>query len=151
LSNSFDNNENVEQKPTQAIAFDFGTKHIGVAIGQTITANAQGLTQLKANNGLPNWEEVDAIFQEWKPDIFVIGLPLNMDGSSSHMSQRAKKFSNRLADRYNIPCHLFDERLSSVEAREQLIQAQKNKEMKQQSEIDSLAAAVILRSWLTQI
>ena len=101
----------------QLLAFDFGTKHIGVAIGQTISESSEGLTQLQADNGRPNWEEIDALVNEWRPDAFVIGLPLNMDGSQSHMSKRAKKFSNRLDDRYHIPCHLVDERLSSQEAR----------------------------------
>lgn len=132
--------------PLQIMAFDFGTKQIGVAIGQTITLSAQALTLLKANNGAPDWTQIDALVQEWQPDAFVVGLPLNMDGSASHMSGRARKFSNRIVDRYHKPCHLVDERLSSVEARKEKNEITSNKK----SEIDSLAAAVILRSWLNE-
>lgn len=132
--------------PLQIMAFDFGTKQIGVAVGQTISLTAQALTFLKANNGAPDWTVIDALVQEWQPDAFVVGLPLNMDGSTSHMSGRARKFSNRIADRYHKPCHLVDERLSSIEAR-----IEKNEiSSKKNSNIDSLAAAVILRSWLNE-
>ncbi len=128
----------------QYLAFDFGTKHIGVAVGQTISESAQGLCQLKANDGIPDWDDLDKLVNEWKPDALVIGLPLNMDGSESLMSTRARKFHNRLADRYQLPCHLMDERLSSHEVKSRQIDSGKN--LKQ--EIDSLAAAVILESWL---
>jgi putative holliday junction resolvase len=130
------------------MAFDFGTKQIGVAVGQTVTKAAQALTILKANNGAPDWQIIDLLVQEWQPDAFVVGLPLNMDGSVSHMSGRARKFSNRLTNRYHKPCHLVDERLSSVEARVELQTFDVSK--KKKPKIDSFAAAVILRSWLAE-
>jgi len=130
------------------MAFDFGTKQIGVAVGQTVSKTAQALTLLKASNGAPDWQIIDQLVQEWQPDAFVVGLPLNMDGSVSHMSGRARKFSNRLTDRYHKPCHLVDERLSSVEAREELSTSDDSK--KKNTKIDSLAAALILRSWLAE-
>lgn len=134
-------------KPLQIMAFDFGTKKIGVAVGQTVSLTAQALTLLSANNGIPDWTVIDGLVQEWQPDSFVVGLPLNMDGSTSHMSGRARKFSNRLTDRYLKPCHLVDERLSSIEAREE---KNNDETRKKNTEIDSLAAAVILRSWLNE-
>lgn len=128
----------------QYLAFDFGTKHIGVAVGQTISESAQGLCQIKAQDGIPEWEELDKLIKEWKPDALVIGLPLNMDGSESQMSARARKFHNRLADRYTLPCYMMDERLSSREVKSRQTDSGKNLSQ----EIDSLAAAVILESWM---
>jgi len=133
----------------QIMAFDYGTKHIGIATGQMLTQSAQGLSQIKATNGLPDWQALDTIVLEWKPTLFIVGLPLNMDDSESHMSKRATKFSNRLTDRYHIPCVLVDERLSSQEVKSGLMEdAYLSKKQKKPKEIDSLAAAVILESWL---
>lgn len=64
-----------------AIAFDFGTKSIGCAVGQSITCSAQPLNAFKAQDGIPNWQAIDKCLQEWKPNIVVVGLPLNMDGT----------------------------------------------------------------------
>ncbi|MGL5585418.1 MAG: Holliday junction resolvase RuvX, partial [Plesiomonas sp.] len=62
------------------MAFDFGTKSIGVAIGQEITATARPIASLKARDGIPDWTQVEKLLKEWKPDLVVVGLPLNMDG-----------------------------------------------------------------------
>lgn len=132
--------------PKQFLGFDFGTKHIGVAVGQSITESAQALCRLKAKDGVPDWKEIDELVETWKPNALIIGLPLNMDGSDSDMSTRARKFSNRLADRYQLPCHLMDERLSSREVKSKLFEAGKKNT---RQEIDSLAAAVILENWMS--
>ena len=132
----------------QFMAFDFGTKHIGVAFGQTITLSAEGIARIDSHNGIPDWETLDGLVALWKPDAFVVGLPLNMDGSTSHMSQRAKKFANRIADRYHKKAFMMDERLSSREVKQQYqSQLQTNPQTKKPQEFDSLAAAVILQSW----
>ncbi len=128
--------------PRLYLAFDFGSKHIGIATGQTLTRTAEGLCRIKADNGIPRWQELDPIIKEWQPAALVIGLPLNMDGSESDMSRRARKFANRLADRYKLPTHMMDERLSSLEVKESHCVTDR--------EIDSLAAAVILRNWFEQ-
>lgn len=134
--------------PQQFMAFDFGTKHIGIAFGQTITCTAEGIARINSHNGMPDWKALDALVAIWKPDAFVIGLPLNMDGSASHMSQRAKKFANRIADRYHKKAFLMDERLSSREVKEQYYNQELTKPAaKKPQEFDSLAAAVILQSW----
>ncbi|GLQ30565.1 Holliday junction resolvase RuvX [Litoribrevibacter albus] len=100
-----------------ALSFDYGIKRIGVAVGQTITGTASPLPPLKAKDGIPNWQEIEKLIKEWKPDILLIGLPLNMDGSESEMSKRARKFANRLHGRFGKPFELVDERLSSEEAK----------------------------------
>ncbi|EJG2208735.1 Holliday junction resolvase RuvX, partial [Morganella morganii] len=71
------------------IAFDFGTKSIGVAVGQTITGTARPLAALKAREGIPDWELIAAVFREWQPDYVVVGLPLNMDGTPQLVTNQA--------------------------------------------------------------
>jgi putative Holliday junction resolvase len=73
------------------LGFDYGTKQIGVAVGQVITGQARELCTLKAQNGVPDWDKVQALISEWKPDAIVVGLPLNMDGTPSEMSARAER------------------------------------------------------------
>ncbi len=99
----------------QALSFDYGNKRIGVAVGQTITGTASPLQPLKAKDGIPNWQDIEKLIKEWQPDILLIGLPLNMDGSESDMSKRARKFANRLHGRFGKPFEMVDERLSSEE------------------------------------
>jgi len=95
------------------IGFDFGLKHLGIAVGQTVTGTASGLSTLKARNGKPNWSEVDEFLIQYRPIALVVGLPLNMDGSHSDMSRRANTFAQRIARRTHLPTYLADERLSS--------------------------------------
>ena len=99
------------------MSFDFGTKRIGIAVGQRLTGNTQALVPIKARNGIPDWDALQLIIDEWQPDAFVTGLPLNMDGSQSDMSRRANKFSRRLEGRFHRPSYTHDERLSSFEAK----------------------------------
>ena len=95
------------------IGFDFGLKHLGIAVGQTVTGTASGLSTLKARNGKPNWSEIDELLVQYRPIAIVVGLPLNMDGSDSHISQRASTFAKRIARHSHLPTYLADERLSS--------------------------------------
>ena len=72
------------------LAFDFGTKSIGCAVGQSITGTAQALPAFKAQDGIPNWIAIENCLKEWKPDVLVVGLPLNMDGTIQDLTLRAK-------------------------------------------------------------
>ena len=83
------------------LAFDFGTKSIGVAVGQEITGTASPLAALKARDGIPDWNVIEKLYEEWQPQLVVVGLPLNMDGTEQEVTQRAKKFANRL-DRKSV-------------------------------------------------
>lgn len=144
-------NQDVVQtpKPRTILGFDFGTTRIGVAVGQEVTGTATPLSPLKARDGIPNWEQIEALVLEWQPDAFVVGLPLNMDGTENEMCQRAKKFANRLHGRYNRPRYLVDERLSSYEAKGQVIAAGGNRDFKANS-VDGLAAQMILETWFQE-
>ena len=83
----------------QALAFDYGTKAIGVAYGQTLTCTTKALSPLKAQDGVPQWDQIQQLINEWQPHVLIVGLPLNMDGSHSELSQRAEKFARRLTGR----------------------------------------------------
>ena len=85
------------------MGFDFGTKSIGIAIGQELTGSASSLKAVKAQDGIPNWDHIAVQVKEWQPDLMVVGLPLNMDGTSQEVTFKAKKFANRLHNHYGIP------------------------------------------------
>ena len=131
------------------IAFDFGTLSIGIAIGQEITATARPLTALKAKDSKPNWLEIEKILQEWQPELTIVGLPLNMDGTEQPISNQARKFANRLHGRFGIQVTLHDERLSTIEAKAQLFK-QGGYRALNKSKIDSISAVIILESWFEQ-
>ena len=129
------------------IGFDFGTRFIGVAIGNRLTGTAQPLSHLKARDGIPDWQQLENLLNEWQPACIVVGLPLNMDGSDSTMAQRARKFANRLHGRFGLAVHCQDERLSSFEARSR---SSGSKTPRKGGAIDSAAAVVILEHWLAE-
>ena len=135
-----------------ALAFDFGLKQIGVAYGQTLTGSANGLSIIKASDGAPDWSQVSAVINEWKPDILLVGLPLNMDDSESELSQRARRFARRLYGRFGLEVKMVDERLTSREAKSMVHEGQRNAGRRGKAaditKIDHLAAALILQGWM---
>ena len=127
------------------MAFDFGTKNIGIAIGQEITKTASTFYSIHANDGLPDWVELDMIIREWKPNLFVVGDPLNMDGTRSKIQDSSDKFSTALNKRYDISIEKTDERLSSREAKERLENIQMG--IKDSRNKHSISAQIILEDW----
>ena len=136
-----------EKAPQTLLGFDFGTKSIGVATGQMITATAQPIVAIKANDGIPNWDTVEKVIKEWQPDLVVVGLPLNMDGTEQMITQRAKKFANRLNGRFGVKIALQDERLTTASAKEFIFERGGFKAL-DKGKIDSVSAALILESWM---
>ncbi|WP_186821337.1 Holliday junction resolvase RuvX [Candidatus Erwinia dacicola] len=132
--------------PQTLLSFDFGTKSIGVAIGQQLTGTARPLAALKANDGVPDWNKIEALLKEWQPDRVVVGLPLNMDGTEQPLTARARKFSNRLHGRFGVQVDLHDERLSTVEARAEIFERGGFRALSK-GRVDSLSAVIILESW----
>ncbi len=128
------------------LAFDFGTKSIGVAVGQRITGTARPLAALKAQDGTPDWAKIERLLAEWQPDEVIVGLPLNMDGSEQPLTARARKFANRVHGRFGVQVLLQDERLSTVEARADLFSRGGFRALDKGS-VDSASAVVILESW----
>ena len=127
------------------MAFDFGTKNIGIAIGQEITKTASTFYSIHANDGLPDWVELDMIIKEWNPNLFVVGDPLNMDGTRSKIQDSSDKFSTALTKRYDIKIEKTDERLSSREAKERLENIQMG--IKDSRNKHSISAQIILEDW----
>ncbi len=133
------------------LAFDFGTKSIGIAVGQTLTGTARPLKAIPARDGIPQWETIEALLKEWQPEKLVVGLPLDMEGKPlEDITNRAKKFANRLKARFNIDVALHDERLSTREARSHLF-AQGGYKALTKGNVDSQSAVVIFESWFEQL
>lgn len=133
----------------RVLGFDYGTRQIGVAIGQTLTGSANPLKELRARDGIPDWDQIGALLKEWQPDALIVGLPLNMDGSPSEMSARAEKFARRLHGRFQLPVHCVDERLSTFEAKQTLRDSGRGAPTSyRDNPVDSLAAALLLETWL---
>lgn len=131
------------------LGFDYGLKNIGVAVGQELTKTASPLTVIKARNGIPIWDDIEALLTEWKPELLIVGLPLNMDGTEQKMTAAARKFGNRLNGRFQIAVEWQDERLSTFEALEQL-GIRSKMQAKNRSDVDRISAQLILQSWFNQ-
>lgn len=128
------------------MAFDFGVRWIGVAVGQSMLGTGSAVARLKARDGIPQWPEIDALLQEWQPQRLVVGLPLNMDGSESEMSLRARKFSRRLDNRFRGEISLVDERLTSHEAKQGRLSRGETLDYTAAG-VDGEAAVLILEDW----
>ena len=131
--------------PKVVMAFDFGLKHIGIAIGQEITRTASTFYSINATEGHPDWTELDKIITEWKPNLFVVGDPFNMDGTRSKIQDLSDNFSSALNKRYDINIEKTDERLASREAKERLENLQIG--TRDSSNKHSISAQVILEDW----
>ncbi len=132
------------------MAFDYGTRKIGVAVGQAITATAQGVTRIIVGSTGIRWEEFDRIVEQWKPGIFVVGLALDMNGAETHTSKSARNFGKRLHGRFKLPVYWVNEQLTSQAAQAYLketLAPGKKFSRRKQSNRDLLAAELILRSY----
>ncbi|MBA2651682.1 MAG: Holliday junction resolvase RuvX [Tatlockia sp.] len=129
------------------LGFDFGYKRIGVALGQQITCSARPLLTLDAKQGVPNWDLIQKLIKEWRPSALIVGLPTCIDGSEQYTTEASRDFASQLNLRFCLPVHLVDERLTTVEARARLFAEGGYRKIKQ-SQIDSLAACIILEQWL---
>lgn len=131
------------------IGFDFGKKYIGVAVGQEITGSASPLGSIKANDGIPHWDSLASYLKEWQPDLIIVGLPLNMDGSEQQLTKDAKKFGNRISGRFGLNVEFQDERLTTADAKEQLFSRGGYKNLKKDN-IDAESARLIIESFFEQ-
>ncbi|MEP4888574.1 MAG: Holliday junction resolvase RuvX [Aliiglaciecola sp.] len=131
------------------LGFDFGTKSIGVAIGQEITGTASPLEAIQARDGIPDWDLVKNVYEQWQPHLVVVGLPLNMDGSKQEMTFKAQKFANRLHAKFKVPVQTLDERLTTVDAKARLFEMGGFKKLSK-GKVDSASACLILESFMSQ-
>ena len=149
------NMANLKKTQRTLLGFDFGTKRIGIAIAQEVTGTANPLTTVTAIKHKPDWDSISKIIKEWQPDLLIVGLPLHMDGSEQPMTQAARRFSNQLNGRYQIPVALMDERLTSNEA-ESILNEQsgsgslfRGSMFPDKAQIDMISAQLILQSWMS--
>lgn len=132
------------------MGFDFGLKRIGIATGQTITATASPQTTLFSRDGVPDWDSISKLINEWQPKALIVGLPLRLDGSEQPFTQHARKFGQRLHGRYQKPVFFVEEQLSSFEAEQRNLKPQNRTQNRttNQTQIDAHAAQIILQNWL---
>ncbi len=123
------------------LCFDFGSKRIGVAVGQTITQTANPLQTVINKNNSPDWKTIEQLIETWQPDALVVGQPLNMMNEVQEMTIAAEKFMRQLHGRFHLPVYSIDERLSSFEA------AQRTGRM---TGLDPVAAQAILETWFAE-
>ena len=128
------------------LGFDFGSHKIGIAVGQTVTATASPLTTLSYIKQKPDWNGIEKLISEWKPDTIIVGLPFQMDDKEAELAVRAKKIARQLQGRFKIPVEMIDERLTSKEASNRL----GKKAAKDATLVDSMAAKLILETWLNR-
>lgn len=137
---------------TTLLAFDFGRRRIGVAVGNAIIGSANPLVTIRHSVHGPDWMQIEKLMKEWQPDLVIVGLPLKTDGSPSENVPEVKAFAKSMQTRFAAAVELVDEKLSSVEAREQIKEARQSglRRRTQAGDIDKYAAQVILRTWLNE-
>lgn len=129
--------------PVIVLGFDFGTRQIGVAVGQSLTGSARALDTVAVRPGGPDWAAIAGLIQDWRPAGLVVGLPLDLDGTEQEMTHAARRFGRQLAGRFGLPVHAMDERLTSREACSILRERGEDPRA-----TDPMAAQLILESWL---
>ena len=128
------------------MAFDFGERRIGVAVGNTLTATAEALTTIEAEANTARLAAVRHLVKEWQPARFVLGEPSHEDGRPHELMPAVRKFGNRLKEQFKLPVDYVNEYLSSAEASAQLA-AKGVKGFAQKASLDAVAARVILQAW----
>tara|TARA_B100000579_G_scaffold30560_1_gene21484 strand:- start:668 stop:1060 length:393 start_codon:yes stop_codon:yes gene_type:complete len=124
----------------QIVAFDYGTKKIGVAVGQTETYTSSPLQIIYNEHDKTNWNEISILINEWNPDLILVGKPMNMDGTESDIMKRVDNFFKKLEKISNIECKYIDERLTTFEAKDILGESKV-------AEVDAHAAKILIDNW----
>lgn len=132
------------------LAFDFGLKRTGVAVGNTLTGSATPECTLTAKDEQPNWEGISQLIIDWKPSQIVVGLPIELDGTENPLKKRVERFCNQLNGRYNLPIDQENEQFTSIEAAERLklLRQSGRKQKVKKEEVDKIAASIILEGWM---
>lgn len=129
------------------LSFDFGTKSIGVAVGQRITGTARPLPALKAQDGKPDWNIIEKLLKEWQPEAVIIGLPLNMDGTEGERARKSRKLAKTVEIWSGLPVRMWDERQTTCAAAD-LLDESGTFGAKRKSILDSVSATVILDDYI---
>ena len=131
------------------LAFDYGHKKIGVAVGQEITRSTRPLLTLASREGRPDWEAIAALLRQWRPSALVVGLPLQLNGEEQDTTLAARRFANRLRGRYHLPVYFADERMTSMAA-QQRIREHRAAGGGQSPGVDAVAAQLILETFFSE-
>lgn len=135
---------------TTVLGFDVGSRRIGVAVGSCFGSGARPVAVVDVHASGPDWPAIDRLRREWRPDAFVVGDPMTLDGGDQPARKRALAFARELHRRFGLPVRLVDERSSSVEAAQRFAaeRSQGGKRRRDAQILDALAAAVIVERWL---
>ena len=131
------------------LAFDFGTRKIGVAIGNTLTRIARPLTTIESEASAARFDRIASLIDEWRPDLLVVGRPLHADGSEHEMTARAERFARQLSGRFGVSVACVDERFTTVGADAELA-AMGVHGKERTARRDAVAAQLILQSWFDE-
>jgi putative Holliday junction resolvase len=136
--------------PLTVLGLDYGRRRIGVAVGQTITGTATPVVTLYCHHDSPDWKAIENLIDQWQPQVIVVGTPLTRVNRGHEIQGLIKRLCSRLHDKFALPVHTFNESYTSAEAYRRLKamrQAGRTKKISKE-EIDSLAAAILLESWM---
>lgn len=139
-------------EPETLMAFDFGERRLGVAVGQRLGGTSRAVTTLPCSDGRPSWAAVDELIRGWRPHALIVGLPRHLDGAEHPLAEPARQLADELHTRFSLPVQLVDERLSSREADERLRDRRRagRRSRIRRGERDAEAARVILQTYLEQ-
>jgi putative Holliday junction resolvase len=126
------------------LGFDYGTRKIGIAVGQTVSGTASALTTVRARGQKPDWKRIEGIIREWEPDAVVLGLPMRMDDTEEDWTDRVRRFARQLEGRFGLAVYLVDERLTTLQAASDL----GLRDGAADDRVDAWAAKLILETWL---
>ncbi len=125
--------------PQMFLGFDFGMKRIGVALGNSLTENARPLLTLAARDGIPDWDQIQSLIKTWNISAIIVGMPYTLNNEDQEITHAARKFKNRLKQKFKLATHEVEEQYTTKIARKQL---------NPNDDIDSMAASIILQAWL---
>ena len=128
-------------KPMTILAFDYGTRRVGVAVGNSVSKVGQALKVIVVPNVDALFREIDSLVKEWQPDQLIVGLPVHPDGAEHEMTAKARRFGNQLTGRFNLPIEWVDERYTSAVLEE---------DHRMQDNLDAHSAALILEQYFAE-
>lgn len=135
---------------TTVLGFDVGARRIGVAVGSVFGSSARPVAVVDVHANGPDWPAIDRLRREWRPDAFIVGDPMTLEGGDQPARRRARAFAQELHRRFALPVKFVDERSSSVEAAQRFAaeRAQGARRRRDAQVLDAMAAAVIIERWL---
>ena len=132
------------------LGFDVGSRRIGVAIGSSLGVGARAIAVVDVHGNGPDWNALDKLHKEWRPQGMIVGDPLTLEGEDQPNRKRAHAFARQLHERWRLPVVMVDERSSSVEAAQRFARdrAAGRKRRRDAEALDAVAAAVIVERWM---